>query len=467
MKGYIERTEEYLLEEINKDYCNYHINYLLGSLYEKKNMYFDCIIHYKRALLQLQEGEEREKLQDLIDRIEYREYDEETIYKMRKYKNQVKEYAKYKLLNPDINIEPNHFITLENPIKTEKIKVLYGSLEIANTMNIYSNALRKLEYQSFCINFYPSYLNYKADYSFNIKGNDWESIKDQIIDLVAYLISEFNIFHFIFNTTLMPDHSDLFILKKLNKKMIMNNVGSDIRQYSKAIQMNKYWDLVKNTYFRRCSEDRNIKKIKFLSNFIDFCITIEGELMEYVKSYYKKCLTYRIPIDLGLYPVTEVKKKEKLLVVHAPTNPEVKGSKYIVETIEELKKKYNFDFVLLKYMPHIKAKELYKQADIIVDQIIIGEYGSLAIECMAMGKPVVCWICDFSKKKYPRDLPIVSANKDNLYEKMEELILNSDLRNELGIKGRRYVEKYHDVNILITELLGIYSLMNEYPINGL
>jgi len=466
MEGYIEKTEEYLLEEINRDYCNYHINYLLGSLYEKQNKYFDCIIHYKRALLQLQEGEEREKLQNLLDRIEYREYDEDTIYKMRKYKNQVKEYVKYKLLNPDTDIELNHFITLENPIKTERIKVLYGSLEIANTMNIYSNALRKIGYQSFCINFYPSYLNYKADYSFNIKGNQWESIKDQIIDLVGYLISEFDIFHFFFNTTLMPDHSDLFVLKKLNKKMIMNNVGSNIRQYSKAIQMNKYWDLVKNTYFRRCSEDINIKRIKFLSNLIDYCITFEGELMEYVKPYYKKCLTYRIPIDLGLYPVTEIKKKEKPLIVHAPTNPEVKGSKFIIETIEELKKKYSFDFVLLKYMPHIKAKELYKHADIIVDQIIIGEYGSLAIECMAMGKTVVCWICDFSKKKYPSDLPIVSANKDNLYEKIEELILNSELRNELGIRGRSYVEKYHDVNRLITELLDIYSLMNEYPVNS-
>lgn len=457
MNSYIEKTEEGLKEELNKDYCSFNINYLLGSLYEKQHRYFESIVHYKRALFQMKEDEGRSELLDRIDRIEYREYDDVTRGKMREYKNQVREYARHQLFNPNTVIDPLNYITLVNPIKEKKMKILYGSIEIANTMSIYSDALRKIGYQAFCINLYPSYLNYKADYSFNIRGENWESNKVHIINLVSYIISEFDIFHFFFNRTLMPDYSDMYVLKALNKKMIMNNVGSDIRQYSKAIQMNKYWDLVKDTYFRSCCEKRNVNTIKFLSKWIDYCMTFDGELMEYVQSYYKKCFSYKIPIDLELYPVVDIGEKEKPLIVHAPTNAEVKGSKYIIETIEELKIKYDFEFVLIKYMPHEKAKALYKQADIIIDQIIIGEHGSLAVECMAMGKPVVCWICDFSKEKYPSDLPIVSANKDNLYEKVEMLISDFELRKELGLRGRHYVEKYHDVDTLIKELLNIYN----------
>ena len=459
MKDKFQSTEEGLIEDWKKDYCSFKANYLLGSHYENHNLYFESIVHFKRALFQLDEGEDRRELLDRIDRIEYREYDYDTINKMSQHKNQVREYAKAQLLNPKTLIDPKQYITTENPIKNQPMKILYGGIEIANTMSIYTDSLRKRGYQAFCMNLYPSYLNYRADYSFNIRECNWVSCKDRVVNLVAYMISEFDIFHFFFNITLMPDYSDIYVLKALNKKMIMNNVGSDVRQYSKAIRMNSYWNLVKDTYFKRCSEERNINRIKLIAGNIDYCMTFDGELIQYVQSYYKKCFLYRIPINIDLYSAVDMVKKDRLLIVHAPTNPVVKGSKYIIETIEALKSKYDIEFVLIKHMSHERAKAFYKQADIIIDQIIIGEYGSLAVECMAMAKPVVCWICDYSKERYPIDLPIVSGNKDNLYEKLEMLILDFDMRKKLGLEGRNYVEKYHDINKLIMELIDIYNEM--------
>ena len=32
---------------------------------------------------------------------------------------------------------------------------------------------------------------------------------------------------------------------------------------------------------------------------------------------------------------------------------------------------------------------MYAQADLVVDQVLIGWYGALAVETMAMGKPVI------------------------------------------------------------------------------
>jgi len=237
----------------------------------------------------------------------------------------------------------------------------------------------------------------------------------------------------------------------------MNNLGSDVRQYSKAIKMNKYMEFIKETYFKNIDENKNIEKIKFLSTWIDNCITADGELIEYVRPYYKKCFSYRTSIDLKAYCYTEFESRERILIVHAPTNPEVKGSRYIITTLEKLNQKYDFEFKLIQGIPHNEAKHIYKIADIVIDQVILGEYGSLAVECMAMGKPVICWISDFSKEKLPKELPIVSASIDNLYEKVESLIIDSKLRRQLGLKGRNYVEKYHDINKTAKELINIYN----------
>ena len=76
---------------------------------------------------------------------------------------------------------------------------------------------------------------------------------------------------------------------------------------------------------------------------------------------------------------------------------------------------------------------------------------------MAMGKPVICWISDFMKEKYPKELPIISANPDNIKEKIEYAIKNKDMLKGIGLEGRKYVEKYHDMNIIAKDMMEIYK----------
>lgn len=451
-------AENILKDGLELDNNNFDINYNLGYIYEKQGDYFNSIIFYKKALLQIDDKGKRENLQEIIDKIEYREYDDKTIKVIRKYKNQVEEYAKYQMLHKDKYIDPKKFIKLENPIKNNDFKIVFASMEIANTMNLFTQSLRNKSYQAFCINYYPAYLNYKSDFIFDIRNNSSEYVMKKTIEMAAYLISEFDVFHFFFNTSLVPDFSDLIVLKQLNKKVIMNNVGSDIRQYSKAVEMNQYWNLIKDTYFTWINENKNIQTISFFSKYIDNCIVPDDETINYVNNFYKKCFKYQLPMDLEKYNFTdEFKNNGKLLLVHAPTSPIFKGTEYVIKTINNLKENYDFDFILIQNMSHEAAKKLYKKSDIVIDQVIAGSYGGLAVECMAMGKPVIAWISDYMKKKYPEELPIVSANPSNLYEKIEELILDKNKRIQLGIKGREYVEKYNNVNNVVEDLISIYK----------
>lgn len=333
-------------------------------------------------------------------------------------------------------------------LKNEEIKVIHGTMEIANQMNTISEELKNIGIISKTINYYPSYLNYKSDYVFNFEDKKNSKNYDRII---SEIVNENNIFHLHFGTSLMPDNSDLPILKKMGKKVFMHHWGSDVRMYSIAKNFNKYIKV-------KTSDEESLKiKLDFLSQYIDDCIVADYELYEYVKDYYKNIHFLPQAIDLTNYSIENDENDSELLIVHAPTSPEIKGTVYVLEAIEYLKSKYKFNFILVQNMSHEDAKKVYNQADIIIDQILLGTYGLFAIETMAMGKPVITWISDYMKDKYPKELPIIPANPDCLSEKIEILIKDAEMRKEIGIKSRAYVENYHDVKKVCSKLVQLYQ----------
>lgn len=82
-----------------------------------------------------------------------------------------------------------------------------------------------------------------------------------------------------------------------------------------------------------------------------------------------------------------------------------------------------------------------------LDQFLTGWYGSVSIEGMITGKPVLCYNQE-DLEKYCPNVPIVNTGPDNLYNNLKTLIKNSTLRKELGIKGREYVKKVYSSEMM-------------------
>lgn len=360
-------------------------------------------------------------------------------------------YSRAELFSTYGNVKVGDIISNLNPINKSKLRVIHGTMEIANQMYTVTKGLKKLGVNAKTLNYYPNYLGYKADYTLNI--NSFKDTKEANIEtkiLAAKMIAENDVFHFYFGTSLTLDYSDFPLLKQLGKKVIMQYLGSDVRMYSKAIKLNKYAK-AKNT-----NEDYIKRKLELISKYVPDCL-VDYELAEYVKDYHLNIHYTRAAIDLKKYKFIRQTYNKKFKIVHAPTSPEIKGTNYILKAIEELKEKYDFEFELVQGMSHEQATQIYEKADLIIDQILIGAHGLFAVESMAMGKPVICWISDFMKEKYPKELPIISANPDNIKEKIEYIIKNKDMLKEIGIKGRMYAEKYHDMNKISKNMLEIYK----------
>ena len=90
-------------------------------------------------------------------------------------------------------------------------------------------------------------------------------------------------------------------------------------------------------------------------------------------------------LDLRLYEPVPAVERERPLVVHAPSDLEKKGTRFVVEACKQLP----VDLDVVHGVPHDEAVERFKRADIVVDQMHYLWHGVFAIESMAYGKPVV------------------------------------------------------------------------------
>jgi glycosyltransferase involved in cell wall biosynthesis len=148
-------------------------------------------------------------------------------------------------------------------------------------------------------------------------------------------------------------------------------------------------------------------------------------------------------LELEKYePKFEVNKKVK--IIHAPSDDGIKGTSYVIQAIEKLKREnVDFDFELLRNKSHNKLMESIRNADILIDQMTAGWYGLISVEAMALGKTTVCFLND-ELYKYIADIPIINLNPDNLTEGLKKLISEREKLQEYGKAGRKFVEKYHD-----------------------
>ena len=107
-----------------------------------------------------------------------------------------------------------------------------------------------------------------------------------------------------------------------------------------------------------------------------------------------------------------------------------------------------------------EALERYKQADIVVDQVLRDWHGIFTIEGMALGKPVVTSLDEDAVRQteeaFGVKVPIVQRRR-RPRGRAASLVESFEERKRLGTAGRAYVEEVHDVERMTDRLLDIYA----------
>ncbi|MFH2036254.1 MAG: glycosyltransferase [Candidatus Zixiibacteriota bacterium] len=258
-----------------------------------------------------------------------------------------------------------------------------------------------------------------------------------------------------FGDSILWKQFDVWLLRWMNRPMVISFGGTDVRLASIAQAKNRYVNIPAYSE----GEAKIRKKLKFLGKYIRFAAT-DYELAEYVEPYFEKVFILKQTLDISQIQFNPPSAENRIpVVMHVPTNRIAKGSDFIDAAVERLKS----ENIPIDYRPlepvytQKQMQDIIKDSDIIIDAICTGAYGLSAIEAMSAGKPVICHIRKDLVEKHPDDLPIVSANPDTIYDKLKELVLDSQLRYEIGVKSRAFAEKHHSYSTIGNRLKEIYS----------
>jgi glycosyltransferase involved in cell wall biosynthesis len=244
---------------------------------------------------------------------------------------------------------------------------------------------------------------------------------------LARLLPHTDVFHFYFGLTLVPKSLQFPILRATRKKSVLHFVGSDWRGKTPA----------QLAYAQRADA-------RIVGSFAALAAVPDAEL---------------VPPGLDLRPFVPEppSDRERPLVVHAPSSRERKGTADVIAACKELP----VDLDIVEGLNHEAARERYRRADIVVDQLNAGWHGIFALEAMALGKPVVTYLkpelVEQAERAYGLKVPIVPATKETLVEALRPLVESPSRRREVGAASRAYVERVHDIDRVADRLLDIYS----------
>jgi glycosyltransferase involved in cell wall biosynthesis len=156
-------------------------------------------------------------------------------------------------------------------------------------------------------------------------------------------------------------------------------------------------------------------------------------------------------------PVRRPDQDPELLVLHAPNHRAIKGTRAIIEAVERLRARgVAIRLELIQKMPNEQLMQKVADADLIVDQLVIGWHGIFALEAMAISKPVVCFLRPDLKHLYTassglideKDMPLISADEATIEGVLEDLVRRKSELPAIGAKSRAYVEKYHSTQVI-------------------
>jgi glycosyltransferase involved in cell wall biosynthesis len=129
----------------------------------------------------------------------------------------------------------------------------------------------------------------------------------------------------------------------------------------------------------------------------------------------------------------------------------IKGSEFVIDAMERLCSEFpHVEFIQVSGIDSSQMIQYQSQADIVVDQLIYGHWGSTGIEAMALGKVLVCYVRpswkEFFLEKFPEydGLPVVQATRDSVYQELRGLIEDESERVRLGLAARKFAEQHYD-----------------------
>jgi len=234
-----------------------------------------------------------------------------------------------------------------------------------------------------------------------------------------------------------------------------------------------------------CSDEGNLKWGSKVSRYCDLICAETAPALDYLASEKTVFNPLTMCLDPEFWkPGLEIPEKFRIqrtegefLVYHGVGNYEmrmredgrnIKGTGAIMAAIEQMKSEgMNVRLIFASDMKNQEVRYLQAQADVIVDQLLLGEYGATAREGMMLGKPVICYLNLKGNEdgrydmQWKQEVPLVSATEDTVYSILKELLINREMRHNKEVASRQYALQWHSADACAERYEAVYDRLKQ------
>lgn len=261
-------------------------------------------------------------------------------------------------------------------------------------------------------------------------------------------LKKYNIFHFYFGISFFPHNLDLPILKLFGKKIVMEYLGTDV----------DLWLGLNGRDWR----NRPVNRLKLVKRVQKQAKQVDAQLVcsPHYYQFVDNSIILPLAIDIEQYQYTPRNNEDEIITfMHCPTNRLAKKTDYIEAALNRLKEEgYKFNYKRIENVTHSQLKEEYKSADVIIDQLNHW-YGTVSVEAMALGRPVVAGYYNHYLLYDDRfeGIPIIQADVKTIYQVLKDILDKKYDLKRIGEQSRIFVEKVHSLEAVTKQLIGVYE----------
>ncbi|MDP9307242.1 MAG: glycosyltransferase [Actinomycetota bacterium] len=337
---------------------------------------------------------------------------------------------------------------------SHRLSILHAPFDVGGHAFGLSRAERELGYRSDVAVMAPGPFGYGFDV--DLKAGLAEPVWTRLARRALFLrssVRRYDIFHFNFGQTLFTVRQlgrvfdELAWLKRRGKTIFVTYQGCDVRPKA-ACPCRRPHCFAEDRY-RQPAAQRVLR-------LADRVFYLNPDLRRWLPG---ATFTPYASVDARQIEQTPELSADEVVVVHAPTDVDIKGTRFVVDAVEQLRSDgLPIRLELVEGVMRDEVEGRIRAGHIVVDQLLLGWYGAVSVEAMALGRPVLCYVREDEPEDNPfgSELPIVRTTAESLAENLRRVALDADVRRRLGEEGRRFAAARHDPrHIARTVLEGI------------
>jgi hypothetical protein len=260
---------------------------------------------------------------------------------------------------------------------------------------------------------------------------------------------------FVFDFPGFPLMFFLKTIKKQNKKCFLSACGADAFYFQRIGQFLEYTpipDILKYDFSPNKCKFMTEKALIFnkkIADSMDGVIPISYDHWVGYQDQINLKNTIPMPINYKKIKYTKNLVSGKLVVFHGLTRYGLKGTRFIEEAFEILRKKYpdKIEIVIESNLPLEDYLKVISRANIIVDQASSYSYGMNALYSMAQGKIVMSGLESEALSAFGlASAPVINIKPcaDNIVMEIEKILEDLSLVEKIGKETRDFVVNHHD-----------------------